>query len=115
MVGDPVKFIDLNSAFFNGTEYHPPDGCSVQGTEEICARTGAQVTRYSYLEWIFTSKPNVMGLIPGWANLTGVGLILILTIMCICSMPIIRKKGHFEVGKRLDFVISCKFLSTSIW
>lgn len=99
VVDDPVKFVELNAGFFNGTEYHPPDGCyaNKEGTAQICARTAGQKTGYSYLEWILTWKPHVFGLIGGWANPTGVLLISILTTMVICSMPFVRKRGHFEV------------------
>jgi hypothetical protein len=33
----------------------------------------------------------------GFANPTGVALIVILTVMVICSMPFVRKRGHFEI------------------
>merc|ERR1719430_934529 len=34
---------------------------------------------------------------PGMANPTGVALMIIMTIMFICSLPFIRRRGHFEV------------------
>ena len=97
---DPVKFISLNKDYFNGTEYHPPEGCSMNkaGTGEICGRTSGQKTRYSYWEWMLTSKPHVFGLFGGWANPTGILLLLILTVMFICSLPFVRRRGHFEVN-----------------
>ena len=33
---------------------------------------------------------------PGIANPTGVILIIVLTIMVVCSMPFVRRSGHFE-------------------
>jgi hypothetical protein len=33
----------------------------------------------------------------GIANPTGVALIAVLTVMVVCSMPIVRKSGHFEI------------------
>lgn len=50
------------------------------------------------LEWLFTMKPHMFGLIPGIANLTGWALLLILIVMIPCSMPFIRRNGSFEVG-----------------
>ncbi len=54
-------------------------------------------SRYSYWDWMLTTKPGLFGLLPGWANITGVILILALTIMAVCSMPSVRRSGHFEV------------------
>lgn len=52
---------------------------------------------YTVAEWLFTAKPGLFGLVHGWANPTGVILIIILTIMFICSQPFVRRKGSFEV------------------
>ena len=49
-------------------------------------------------EWLLTNKPHYFGLIPGWANPTGVILIAILFVMCVCSMHWLRRGGYFEVG-----------------
>ena len=51
---------------------------------------------YNYGEWLFTWMPHCFGLIPGIANPTGVILIIVLTVMVICSMPQVRRSGHFE-------------------
>ena len=63
----------------------------------VCEVCDENSTRYTYAEWLFTSKPGLFGLIPGCANPTGVLLICILTIMVICSMPFVRRSGHFQV------------------
>ena len=47
-------------------------------------------------EWLFTANPGVFGLVGGWANPTGFGLIAIITIMTLCSLPFVRKGGKFE-------------------
>ena len=44
-----------------------------------------------------TSTPGVFGLVAGMANPTGVVLLLVLSIMVICSMKWVRKSGNFEV------------------
>ena len=42
--------------------------------------------------------PQYFGLIPGWANPTGVALLVILVVMVVCSMKWVRKGGYFEVS-----------------
>ncbi len=49
------------------------------------------------VDWLFTDRPHYFGLIPGWANPTGVVLLVVLVIMFICSMKWVRKGGYFEV------------------
>ena len=39
----------------------------------------------------------MFGLIGGWANLTGWALVIVFTVMVICSLPFVRKRGLFEV------------------
>lgn len=50
----------------------------------------------NYMMLVFTTKSNI-----GWvlklAMPTGWAILLILTIMVICSLPFIRRKGHFQV------------------
>ena len=53
--------------------------------------------RWTVSEWLFTPKHGVFGLARGWATITGVVLIIILTIMCICALPTVRKSGYFQV------------------
>ncbi|XP_040570959.1 NADPH oxidase 5 isoform X2 [Lepeophtheirus salmonis] len=52
---------------------------------------------YSFSDWIFTSSPGLFGLTGGLANPTGVALIVILSIMILCSMTWVRKGGYFEI------------------
>ena len=54
-------------------------------------------TEYTVAEMLFTDKLTDFGLVGGWANPTGIALIIILTIMVICSLPFVRKSGYFEV------------------
>ena len=58
---------------------------------------GSNTGRWTYLEWLLTNKPHVLGLVDGLAYPTGVSLLFILTIMVFCSLPFIRRGGHFEV------------------
>jgi hypothetical protein len=50
------------------------------------------------LDWLFTDRPHYFGLIGGWANPTGVVLIVVLMVMFVCSMKWVRKGGYFEVN-----------------
>lgn len=52
---------------------------------------------WTLAEWLLTMRPGQFGLIKGIANPTGVALIIILTVMVICSLPFVRKSGYFEV------------------
>ena len=54
--------------------------------------------RWSVAEWLLTPYPGVFGLIKGYANITGVLLIFVLTIIVICSLPHVRRSGHFQVN-----------------
>ena len=52
---------------------------------------------YTLTDWLLTSKPGKFGLVGGVANPTGVALIIILVVMCICSQSFVRRGGSFEV------------------
>ena len=60
---------------------------------------------YTFLDWLLTASPGLFGTIGGWANPTGVALMIILTIMFICSMSWVRKGGYFEVRTRMGLFI----------
>ncbi|KAF7267617.1 hypothetical protein GWI33_019109 [Rhynchophorus ferrugineus] len=52
---------------------------------------------FTTAEWLFTSRPGLLGLIPGWANPTGIALFFILLVMFICSQAFVRRGGCFEI------------------
>lgn len=52
---------------------------------------------FSVSEWLLTTDPELFGLVAGYANPTGVLLIIILFVMFICSQPFVRRGGCFEV------------------
>lgn len=62
---------------------------------------------YSVAEWLFTTKPGVFGLIGGYANPTGVVLIVILIVMFVCSQPFVRRGGSFEVRLSITHLSEC--------
>ena len=63
----------------------------------LCQYCPDDAMPYSYSDWMLTDKPMSFGLIPGWANPTGIILIIVLTVMVICSMPFVRRGGFFEI------------------
>ncbi|XP_033347498.1 NADPH oxidase 5 [Bombus vosnesenskii] len=52
---------------------------------------------YTMYEWLLTSRPALFGLIGGYANPTGVVLIVLLVVITMCSMPFVRRGGCFEI------------------
>ena len=66
---------------------------------------------FTWVDWMLTSKPKYFGLVPGTAFPTGVGLLVILLIMFICSMKWVRKGGYFEVKTDFyDFILIGRYL-----
>jgi len=83
---DPVKFVTQN------------DVAGYWKVEDLNYQTPPNGTeRWAYHDWILTMRPGMFGIIGGIANPSGVALIIILTIMAICSMPFVRRSGRFEV------------------
>lgn len=119
---DPVRFVQLTSKYWEefgplrpgwmNLPYELPPGCTVSNKTFECP-TGALVPElnisycqicnetdsapWTLFDWILTDRPHVFGLMPGWANPTGVALIIILTIMVMGSLPFVRRGGYFEV------------------
>ena len=88
--------ISLNTSQKNLTET-----CFDSSRENTCSNMLTQASackRWSVAEWLLTPYPGVFGLIKGYANITGVLLIFVLTIIVICSLPHVRRSGHFQVN-----------------
>ncbi len=66
---------------------------------QVCNRSTSDGGRgpWEAWEWLLTDRPGVFGLIGGAANPSGVALILALSVMAACSLPVVRKRGYFEV------------------
>ncbi|XP_040567795.1 NADPH oxidase 5 [Lepeophtheirus salmonis] len=121
---NPVKFVQLTNPYWKGYNptpnntnnwqflgYQVPENCFLLTDPEVCPKgslmpdlnvTYCQMcnengSAWNIGDWIFTMKPGVFGIIGGIANPTGVALIIIFTIMFICSLPFVRKTGHFQV------------------
>ena len=71
---------------------------------------------FTWVDWMLTSKPKYFGLVPGTAYPTGVGLLVILLIMFICSMKWVRKGGYFEVKTNFyDCSINYRYLIKNVY
>lgn len=118
---DPLAFLLLNGA-------HPPPhwhGIFPNSTFRSNLTSNASLaslpyTSYTAAEWLFTSSPGVFGLIPGWANPTGICLWIILSIMVLCSMRWVRESGNFEVFYwthflYLPFWLLCVLHAPNFW
>ena len=62
------------------------------------------VTGLAYWEILLTFKGPAGWLIGGTAYLSGVVLDIMLLIMVICSMPFVRRGGHFQVKIKLTSI-----------
>ena len=103
--------------------YNQPDGCYIVPREskmtEFCEwdafmiPTGLTINtsithcqaclpdegeKWSYVEWIFTTSPGVFGMPGGYAAITGVVLIFILTVIFVGSLAVVRRSGYFQVS-----------------
>jgi hypothetical protein len=105
VVRTPIRFVFVNSEFLSEQkeQYAVPSHCRVnnstvwQECEDDSGNFSTANLGYTYAEWLLTMKPHVFGLVPGSAFPTGVLLILVVTVMFACSMPAVRRSGHFEV------------------
>lgn len=117
---DPVKFVQLTSHYWDSfgpkrpgwtnLDYKVPPGCLVTTQcPDSLGLSSLNLTHcqlcpeedsghpWTFYQWLFTTSPGVFGLYPGIANVTGVALICIMTIMVVCSLPFVRRGGYFEV------------------
>ncbi|XP_055379430.1 uncharacterized protein LOC129610760 isoform X2 [Condylostylus longicornis] len=88
-----------DNEYRNDVEWHfdPQTGKNFTTIGDCNYTDPLNLKNFTAVEWLFTPAPGILGLIPGWANLTGFALFFILLIMFICSQPRVRKKGSFEL------------------
>ena len=60
----------------------------------------------AYWEYLLTTRAGV-GWVSGSAYITGDLLTLVLVVMALCSLPIVRKSGKFEVSTRMTLLYNC--------
>ena len=85
----------------NMSEKNLTETCSDASKESTCKNILTKAStckRWSVAEWLLTPYPGVFGLIKGYANITGVLLIFVLTVIVICSLPHVGRSGHFQVN-----------------
>lgn len=106
IVPRPWKFIRLNSVCMPKLEdvYQVPDHCGINNITDFqeCSEDNEStfdkgIQGYSAAQWLFSSKPGAFGLYPGLAMPTGVILLVAISIMFLCSLPCVRRRGNFEV------------------
>ena len=85
--------------------YKPPTTCNISANKtRQCFPTDY---KWSIWVWLFTNYPKCFGLIPGFANPTGIVLYLTLLIIVAASLPFVRRSGKFEV----EVIIVCMSIS----
>ena len=102
---DPVAFLLLNNippphhwdVNITHVSHRSPLHVSMSNVSDYRLDTSDTVSTWSGYTWLLTSTPGLFGLVPGVANPTGVTLLIVLSIMVICSMKWVRKSGNFEV------------------
>ena len=67
-------------------------------------------TEWTFWEYLFTTKPGIGWIHPGLGYITGDVLIVVLTIIVICSLSAVRASGYFQVRCILDITIASDFL-----
>ncbi|XP_064645176.1 NADPH oxidase 5-like [Lineus longissimus] len=55
-----------------------------------------KAVNFTLVECLFTTRPGI-GWVAGMASISGWVLLVIFIILVICSLPVIRRSGHFEV------------------
>ena len=92
---NPIQCPDLLNSLSEGPD--PLVNASETLDYIVCQVCPEGAMPWNYGDWIFTWGPGIFGLVPGTANLIGVILIIMLTVMVVCSLPCIRRNGNFEV------------------
>jgi len=120
---DPLAFLLLNRAlpplhWYGG----PPNATFSSNLTSSTSNLMSSLPHatFSAAEWLFTSRPGVFGLVPGWAFPTGICLWIILSIMVLCSMRWVRESGNFEVFYwthfcYLPFWLLCVLHAPNFW
>jgi len=89
-----------NASYCPSGSFDVPDGVNpdfiYNDGNFLCQACSGDARPWSYSEWIFTMKPHIFGMMGGEANPSGVALMTIMAIMFVCSLPFVRRRGHFE-------------------
>ena len=86
------------SQFCDPDAFNLPGGMSIEAVISHCeACLPGMGSRWTFAQWILTTQPGIFGMPHGFANISGVALIMILTIMVIGSLKLVRRGGYFQV------------------
>ena len=86
------------SQFCDPDAFNLPAGLSIETSISHCeACLPGMGQRWTYAQWILTTDPGIFGMPHGFANISGLALIMILTIMVIGSLKWVRRSGYFQV------------------
>jgi len=85
--------------FCDWDAFHVPEGLTLETNITHCQAClpDSQGDKWSYVYWIFTTAPGVFGMPSGYANITGVVLIFIMTVIFVGSLAVVRRSGYFQV------------------
>ena len=80
---------------------HLPQGLTINTSLTHCQAClpDSAGEKWSYVYWIFTTMPGMFGMPGGYANVTGIVLIFVLTVIFIGSLSVVRRSGYFQVLK----------------
>lgn len=98
--------------FCDWDAFHVPEGLTLETNITHCQAClpDSQGDKWSYVYWIFTTAPGVFGMPSGYANITGVVLIFIMTVIFVGSLAVVRRSGYFQVQKNQG-IFSSTFLN----
>ena len=97
-----MHFAYINHMNLNDSYTYPPNCWCENGTSQGCS---SDEDKWSFWDWLFTSKPTCFGLIAGAANPTGIFLYMALLIIVFASLPFVRRSGKFEVKRFLSCLL----------
>ena len=88
--------------FCDWDAFHVPEGLTLETNITHCQAClpDSQGDKWSYVYWIFTTAPGMFGMPSGYANITGVVLIFIMTVIFVGSLAVVRRSGYFQVKKQ---------------
>ena len=90
---------NLSSSFCPPGSFDIPLGLSPEllynNGSFLCQACGRGARPWSCGDWILTKQPRVFGKLGGEANPSGVVLMVILLVIFLCSLPCVRRRGHF--------------------
>ena len=63
----------------------------------IVQNTSFNQNNFTYAQYLFSTSPKFLGTLPGYGYPTGFSLFIVLIVMLLGALPVIRRKGFFEM------------------